>query len=399
VNFEPIRAKAKQYTRYAFKDSTDAGVRAVSDDYRPHSRTILNGLELEAGTTEITNPFFEPTIDRQSTVLKKQAGSVSPYYPALLDNTDGNRSFSIGPRAVIFHGQTKQFIESGGAFFAAWNYLEGTATDVLSVATQAPNFIFGVGSNAPPLPDATLVYGVKPSDLFVRFRLATSQRQRHGYVCDLLQRLTIEQFSGYDFSKPRIVRHDGFPVTLFPTNIDDFTPASGTATPLTFYAELQQSGCCDLPCNCVFTQCDYYQDLGTYITQTQLGALRVSSFKVDGKEYITTPIFLGLYKAIEVDKKAFVTNLVDALRKAAVPYFTYNYSRQTYAPKNDLRFFTIKRPACQSFTIEVSNASEVVYRYTESLMEQKVFGGTFGPFGYGGSPVSVPNNCITTQEY
>jgi len=40
-----------------------------------------------------------------------------------------------------------------------------------------------------------------------------------------------------------------------------------------------------------------------------------------------------------------------------------------------------------------------MYRYTHNSMEQRWFGGVFGPFGYSADYVSEPRNCITTIEY
>lgn len=400
VRFAPIKNDLKRNTLFQFKKSTDPTITGVSDTYNPHSRTIVNGIELPEGNEEITNPFFEPTIDRKSDVLKRNVTVPSPFLAALTDNVSGDRSFLISPRILFYHGRClqKRSLSQTGSGNAAL-YFEGAYTALISYASQNANGIINTVNSPPPYPDETIVYGIKPDDLFVRFRLGATQYQRNGFKVDLLQDIRRSEFAPFDFSIPRTLNYKGIPVRLLPIEIRDFAPNEGTPTPVEYVAELQMSACCDNPCACVFKECDFYQDIGMYITQATLNTLRVTKFEVNGIEQLTAPVFLGLFNAIEVDNKSFVTNLIDALDSAKVPLFSYGYSLEPYAPKEDLRFFKMKYPACYSFKIEVSDNTEVKYRYTETLIEQKWFGGGFGAFGYAGNPISTPLRCVTTTEY
>jgi len=64
-----------------------------------------------------------------------------------------------------------------------------------------------------------------------------------------------------------------------------------------------------------------------------------------------------------------------------------------------LRFFKIKRPACQAFEIIIEQSGSEVYRYTQDIQEQKWFGASFEPFGYGAEEYGEPENCVNTIEY
>lgn len=413
IEFEPVRATSKRKTVYRFADPTDPIIKSVADDYHPHSREVLNGDELAEGETTIKNPLFEPTIDRSSALLRRNAAAVPVTLPVLTDNeneAENQRSFNIGPRLVFYYGRAKQFnakIRAGqdgatgdpGIYTGV--YFEDTWTEEFFFASQNPqNKFFEVSPGVPPLPNATLTFrAAMGSDLFTRFYLMRSVYERGGYNVDLLRSLNEDQFSNYNFRQPQTVIHDGIPIKLYPVSVRDFSPNDGTSTPANYIAELPLSTCCDSACSCVFEQCDYFQDFGQYIRQSTLDTLTITSFQVDDIEQLTDPVTLGFYNAVQIEGRAFVTNLIAALESVGVKDFTFGYSRELYPPKPDLRFFTIKRPICQSFLIEISDTSGVMYRYTHNSMEQRWFGGVFGPFGYSADYVSEPRNCITTIEY
>jgi hypothetical protein len=132
--------------------------------------------------------------------------------------------------------------------------------------------------------------------------------------------------------------------------------------------------------------------------QTTLDGLNISSFKVDNVEQLTAPVEFGQLNIISIGGKQYVTNLVDTLNAIGVPYFFFDYSTRAHAAKG-LRFFKIKRPACQTFEIIISDVGDEVYRYTESAQQEQWFAGSWGAIGYAPETFTAPDNCVTTVEY
>jgi len=164
------------------------------------------------------------------------------------------------------------------------------------------------------------------------------------------------------------------------------------------FADPVETECCNLPCGCRFITCEYYQDLGTFLTQDTLDSLTITTFTVDGLSVIDAPVSFGILKIINILGRPFVANLVDTLNSIGAPYMTFGYAQRIDTLRG-ARFFTVKRPLCTPFVIEISNETEVVYRYTESVQEQSWFGSGFSPLGYGANEYTEPENCITTTEY
>jgi len=168
-------------------------------------------------------------------------------------------------------------------------------------------------------------------------------------------------------------------------------------TPVTFFIEPSLTECCDLPCGCVFSTCEYWQDFGNFMYQITLDGLKIKTFTVDGINVIDSPVGFGIIKNVNVSGRPFVSNLVDTLNSIGASYMTFAYGQRLDAQKG-ARFFTIKRPACLPFEIIIGTTEDDLYRYTETSQEQKVFSLNYEPLGYS-SPIGVPENCITTKEY
>lgn len=402
-----IKNNLPRYTRLSFADSTDS---YVSEFVKPQdplfSRKVLNGEDLQDTVQELKNPFFEPTYEAQPQILKQEFNTSlnryhpTPYMPILHDNTEGNRSFAIGPRVLFFFGPVQQLDTASG--LACKVYLEDAAIPGL------PTGNFGYASHLPTLGwvegtepeiDARLIYGSQPDDLYVKFYLDTLSIQKTGFSVNALALVTGTDYSAWNFRKKFVHTIGGKPVVMLGQRIRDFAAALDIPTPMDFVVEAPNTTCCELPCSCRFTECDYYQDFGQYMNQSTLDALSITSFKVNNIEQLLAPVDFGVLKVVEFNGRQFVMNMVEALEACGVDYFDYRPSTAVYSGKPDARFFKMKRPTCWTFEIIISDGDGEVYKYTESTQFQKWFGSDWEPFGYGGDPIDEPLNCSITVEY
>lgn len=404
----PIRNSQKRYTRLQFAESTDALIQELDELEPPHSRKILNGIDLPDGVTDVTNPFFEPTIERQNDELKivyvDTSGPLpvvylkpSPYLPVMLDNLDSEMSYDIAPRILFAHGEVAQLNPAPtGALDAVLGFwFEGSPVTAFGYASQLAT----TQIQTPTQINGAVVFGARAFDLFVMFWLGLAQTNKRGMIFDLLVFMGQKEYGLWDFRTPFLFIHDGRPVIGLGRSIRDFNTNEELPTPMQFIIEPADTGCCDLPCSCVFKECTYYMDIGQYIQQVTLDELQITSFKVDEQERILTPISLGLINLVQIGARPYVTNLVDRLNELGIEYFTFSYSDKVFTPKEDLRYFKIKWPACQSFEIVISDGGGAVYRYRHDSQQQQWFAGTWSPMGYGPETTDVPEDCVTTTEY
>lgn len=403
VKMRFVRPDIKRYTVLKFADSTDEYIDTLPLTDELHSRKILNGEDLVNETEEIENPIFEPTAEGQSDLLKQNEFAVInrpnapvPFLPRYWDNTDGNRSFSIGPRILFAFGLVKQVNPApigttdiyANFFFDEY----ASATEAFGYATQLRTW------NLDPAPalDGSVVFGRTASDLFVNFYIGLTQDNRGGVEIDVLQKISMAQYQRYNFRSLFYFQHEGRHLRVPQTSIRDFTP--NIPTPVQYFASPVETECCDLPCSCRFTECDYYQDLGEFIQQSTMDDLNISSFKIDNVEQLAAPVYLGQLNIIDLGGGPYVTNLVDALNSIGAPYFSFSYHTRAHASKG-IRFFKIKWPACQGFEIIVSNVGDEVYRYTHDSQAEQWFAGSWGAIGYAPATFTAPDNCVTTIEY
>lgn len=401
IHMERIKTKITRWTSLQFADSTDTYIDSLGLVDPAFSRKVLNSPELEDRVTELKNPFFEPTMEGRPDKLQRakdinQKTKPMAYFPRLWDNDQGERSFQIGPRVLFYFGMISQHDTDTG-LKTAYFFESGAALTTFGYGAQLPTLPFH--TDALPAVSSNLVYGSEDKDLYVTFYLSYLQRQKNGSFVDLLAMLHSSDYAICDFRTPYLFVWNGRPIIAYAESVRDFAYGAEISTPMKFVVEPVRTSCCDLPCSCRFSECEYFQDFGQYITQDTLDALTITSFKVNDIEKLTSPIDFGVIKIAEVGGRNFVMNLVDALNSIGVDYFSFNPSTTEYADKPDGRFFKIKRPACWSFEIIISDNVGEVYRYRDYDMAQKWFSGTWDPFGYGTNPVSEPQNCVTTIEY
>ena len=405
INTKPVRPNLKRFTRFEFKESTDAYVKSLNLLEPAHSRTLLNSVDFPNGIESVKNPFLEPTLEGKPKGIASGAGNrnPTPYLPRLWDNVDGKRSFNIGKRILYAYGLISQKNPS------PINAANETATfffDTPFTPGGTPVSDFGYASNLPtwpidPTPAVTpnFVFGSTGVDLFTIFYLGYTQDNRNGSIVDLLLKMRMVDYVGYDFRRLFRFNYRGFPVVAPMITIRDFGAGkTDTPTPVEFFVEPAETTCCDLPCGCQFQTCEYYQDLGIHVRQATLNSWLITSFVVDGIELLPSPVALGLIKVVDIGGKPYVTNLVDTLNAIGAPYFAFSYSTRLH-PEKGLRYFKIKRLSCVPFSIRISVGGNDGYLYTHEIQQQAIFQGGFDDMGYGSSFTGVPENCIITTEY
>ncbi|MGL4640880.1 MAG: hypothetical protein ACRCVX_14245 [Shewanella sp.] len=405
IKTRPTRVDLKRFTRFQFKDSTDAYVRSLNLITPPHSRTVLNNNDLPNEIEKVQNLLIEPTLEGQPAGIASGAASREPrpFLMRLWDNTDGNRSFAIGPRVGVAYPSVRQVNPSPindtnrlTSFFLDTvpnNQNTGLITD-FGYMTQSPTWAM---TPAPPQV-VDFVFGVKARDLFTTLYLGYTQRNRSGSIVELLLLMNMSKYSTYKFRDKYKFRMRGIDVSAPMIEIRDFSSGTNTPTPTSFFVEPAALECCDLPCGCQFVECEYYQDFGIYMRQTTLNALRITSFVVDGIELVSAPITLGTRKVIDVGGKPYITNLVDKLNSIGAPYFSFSYSNREH-PSKGLRYFKIKKLLCSEFEIVLSDGTTPKYRYSNTQQQQQWFQSSWGQMGYGTQFTDVPENCLNTTEY
>lgn len=396
-----VKNDLSRYTQLSFADSTDAYIDSLDLPQPAFSRKVLNSLELQDQVQELKNPFFEPTMEGRPDTLKKRENATSgfrpmAYLPRMWDNTNGERSFNIGPRTLMFYGDVSQLDTEKDDF--TYFYFEDSALFIsnFGYAAQLPTLPFH--PTMPPTLSGSTVYGTTDSDLYVMFYLSLLQRQKRGTYLDALVMMGANDYGAWDFRTPFHFFYNGRPLKALAESIRDFAHALEVPTPVKFLIEPADTQCCDLPCSCRFKECDYYQDFGQYITQETLDDLSVTSFKVNGIERLLAPVDFDIINIVELAGKQFVTNLVDTLNDLAIDYFTFRPSTKDYPEKLDARYFKIKWPACWNFEIIISDSGGEVYRYRDFEQHQQWFDATWTGFGYD-SDITEPADCITTIEY
>ena len=409
IRLTPVKNDLKRYTRLQFAESTDAYIDELDPIEPPHSRRILNGIELPDQVDERENPFFEPTLERQSNVLRQAVDTPSfpfpadfavydmPYLPVMTDNLDGARSFNILPRILFAYGVVGQVGTSTISGGKTGLYFEGAPVTEIGYASQARTL--ELNPTFPPDIDGSVVFGTLPSDLFVTFYLGFSQVAKRGTWVDLLVLMNMNDWQRWNFRKRFLFEYEGRQIIAAGQNIRDFAPATDLPTPMRFLVEPNVSGCCDGPCSCRYSECSYFQDFGQFLSQNTLDALSITSFKVDNIEQLAAPVEFGIVNTVGINGRTFVTNLIDALNGLEIPYFSFSPSQLDYPEKDDWRYFKIKRPACQAFEIIISDGVDEVYKYTDTETLQKWFDVSWTPFGYVSNQIGTPQGCVITVEY
>lgn len=417
-----VRQEQTRFVEVGFKDSSDSYINSLGLLEQPYKKKVLNSNILPDGVTQINNPLFEPTLEGVDNLLNDGydilGGTVevgaSVMLPRIWDNVAGQRSFRIKPRILYSYGLVKQknpdaknaINEYASFFFCA--VPNGSNTGLIQE--------FGYSSMLPtriiePTPDfygnvafSKQSFGVQitapntDADLFSTFYLSITNELKGGFNIDLLMRLNMNTYQSSNFRSLYKIPYRGREITAQMTKIRDFAGCSGISTPVEFFIEPTESECCTLPCGCQFSTCEYYQDLGVFLQQGTLDSMTLTAFEVDGISVISSPVSFGVIKIINILGKPFIANLVDTLNSIGAPFMEFGYGLRLDSLRG-ARFFTVKKPVCTGFLIEISNSEGVLYRYTDALQEQSWFGTGFSALGYSTNEYTEPENCIITTEY
>lgn len=404
VRMTAINPNLKRFTQIEFKDSTDAYIDSLELIDPAHSRKINNGAELIDDIEEITNPVFEPTLEGQIEKIGTGLGGrqVAPWLPRMWDNTNSERSFAIAPRIFFAFGKVRQrsprINAQNTAQWCGFNWANPAndpdfAIEFFGYATQLRTREL----DPTPTIDGNVVFSNQPANLFTQFYLGLANENRGGFNLDFLAWLEPQDYANFNFRNLLRLSFEGRPLRVESVEVSDHEMCGEIPTPIRAVVAPALTACCELPCGCQFSTCEYYQDFGLYLRQATLDTFRLASFVVDGIELITTPLPFGEINVADVDGDPFVTNLVDLLNSVGAPYFAFGISSRLDGERGR-RFFTIKKPACQSFKILITADGDEVYMYTQAEQAQKWFSGTWAPFGYI-TTYDVPENCVITTEY
>ena len=164
---------------YEFKKSTDAYIQSLNlKDYETtFSRFIDNGFNKDNETDHLENPYFEPSISRD-TGLDGAGGILEA--PWLVDNLDGNISYKIAPRIFFAEGWTRLYYPiygSGGKGFNPIQIIFGEARNIkllnIPLVYQKQNQAIGLTGVYPNqvevLPSKQLIYGTNDNDLYEKY--------------------------------------------------------------------------------------------------------------------------------------------------------------------------------------------------------------------------------------
>lgn len=72
-------------------------------------------------------------------------------------------------------------------------------------------------------------------------------------------------------------------------------------------------------------ECTYFSDIGTSIEQGTLDTYEVTSFILDGIQYVTTPVGFGTKNTTVIGAYTYLTNVVDTLNSIGAPDIEFNY--------------------------------------------------------------------------
>lgn len=402
IEAKEAKNNLKRFFVLGFKESTDAFIQSLNLDTEPHGRKINNGEIYPIGTTTNRNNIYEATFEyRDARGIITGGRSPFPYLPALWDNTAGQRSFSLGRRLFFAFDKTQQLAPDGFADRQTSFYFESatkTGTDGLVTDFGYVTQLRTWELTEPQTIDGNFVFGVAQNDLFSSFFLGITQEMKGGVFLDVLVRMKMSDYAKVNFRDFYMVQYLGQPLKAKMLAIRDFSPCGNLSTPVTMFAEPMETSCCDLPCGCRFTECEYYSDFGLVMRQATLNDLKITSFMVDGVELIVSPIGFGTFNVVDSGGKPYVTNLVDALNSIGAPYFSFAYSTRLH-PQKGKRFFKIKRPSCQPFKIVISGSGGEEYLYTHLEQKTKWFSSDWEALGYGDEVFTTPQNCVTRTEY
>lgn len=215
------RQAPKKNRIYGFKESSDAYIKDFKyEKYEePFQKFIDEGFDISE-TDYLLNPYFEPTLNANVEGLDGVGGLVDA--PFMLDNLDGNVSYKIAPRKLIFYGMTQMFypqkaLQGSSQQSTGYNsiqvFLFGDVSYRLPYAFQVANQAIMVTGSYPNynfmLPEWMLVYGNYSDDHYQKFykRWERDYINRPQLILKLL--LCEQDYLDEDFRERVLIDHNG----------------------------------------------------------------------------------------------------------------------------------------------------------------------------------------------
>lgn len=156
--------RQNRFILLSWKGSQDnyIGLQGFDENEPPHSRLVDMGNAIDPdGIDGFENPFFEPTIERQT--YEMNSLEQGPSIPAMWDNDEGEDSCRIGPRLLYGVGMVRQFNERGDQY-AKWN-LKTVEREAFPYVSQVPQKQYNEPLETSPF---GIAYGTYDDDLFTR---------------------------------------------------------------------------------------------------------------------------------------------------------------------------------------------------------------------------------------
>lgn len=156
--------------------------------------------------------------------------------------------------------------------------------------------------------------------------------------------------------------------------------------------------CCVLPCNGDVTECTYSHDFGPGISSTTRNQFRLTSYILDGFQYLVGPVAIQFSPLINIGPYVYNRGFANTLNSIGVPGVTALYptvaqldafNALIMAPTTKSSIIRLRYPTCSTFFIEVTNiVTNQVFTWDQN-------GYSGATFGYG---VNTPIDCTTGND-
>lgn len=203
-----------RFVRLRFKAAGDSYIKDLkAEDREPlFSKYVDLGDGNNEKVQELTNPFFEPTLNGIITKFSAIAPELvtrNVDIPHLWDNENGEKSYNIAPRILLAFGYVVQVWDDGTPEVSRKWKFEGGIADDLPYAFQFPNVPYIDGVTTTDIADRW-VYGEDDTkDFYTLGYSRTLQRIQSSARVAFTMLTTARRFSRESFQKRYLIYYDG----------------------------------------------------------------------------------------------------------------------------------------------------------------------------------------------
>lgn len=240
IKGDVLDTNARNQNRYvllAFKDSTDSSIELLHlpKESPLYSMRVDMGENRPRGTTELKNTFFEPTRSDWCVIA-----SGSYFCPQMLDNVDGNRSYKIAPRVLLYAGKVSmQRVGTGQNLGLIFEGVGGFTIPYAYQMLQPDKVVIG-----DPLSEFQLIYGDSPGDMYKKMWARILKEEYNGSVVGINAMLIQYYFSSWSFRDEYLATLEGQDFVGRLMLISDFNGCRRSQSKLALLAQLQLSDSC-----------------------------------------------------------------------------------------------------------------------------------------------------------